>query len=410
MISIECLFGVTIICGFISFIIWHNSVNIKSDETEIIEYVPKIYDNINIVGSLYYDNDIENSEIWDIFKSTEYIENDDKDWIKVYCLNIDKTVNIFGSKYWDSTDIDIHGRLYSEDNTKYINDNALKILYTMNSTANTKHNDELYSNIDILIKYTFSEKSYSSDVLKLYSSHNWNPLFEYMLLNNSNYIYNYTIDFENKRNDTMVAWFENDCNAYNGRQKYLKELFKYMTYHSYGNCLNNIKMDPSHFRRESEKEKYIKDIESSYKFIIIIENSNCIDYISDIISIIFKYNSIPIIYMENNIPNYNLILPKNSFINIADFKNVKQLSSHINKIGKNKELWNKYFWYKGNNKVYNDIIDNLYRYHKIKDYYDYPFLCNIGNIILNYNITNKRKSYKIVTNECLSKDSILKFI
>eukprot|EP01084_Bolivina_argentea_P091429 164590_1 len=87
--------------------------------------------------------------------------------------------------------------------------------------------------------------------------------------------------FTEKNNTSAdVLWIGNNCHAKNGRQDYLRELFKYISVHSLGQCLHinpdNITIPP-----RSQLGKDISHIISKYKFYLSIENSQCEGYITE---------------------------------------------------------------------------------------------------------------------------------
>ena len=44
---------------------------------------------------------------------------------------------------------------------------------------------------------------------------------------------------QHRRKDVPVVWIASNCDAYNGRHSFVKELMKLVPVDSYGNCLNN---------------------------------------------------------------------------------------------------------------------------------------------------------------------------
>ena len=47
------------------------------------------------------------------------------------------------------------------------------------------------------------------------------------------------VDFDNKEHDASIVWIVSNCNAFNGREVFMKKLMERMSVHSYGNCLKN---------------------------------------------------------------------------------------------------------------------------------------------------------------------------
>jgi len=47
------------------------------------------------------------------------------------------------------------------------------------------------------------------------------------------------VDFDNKEQEASIVWIVSNCNAFNGREVFMKKLMDRMSVHSYGNCLKN---------------------------------------------------------------------------------------------------------------------------------------------------------------------------
>ena len=71
------------------------------------------------------------------------------------------------------------------------------------------------------------------------------------------------------------------------------------------------------------------ELYSKYKFVIAIENSNCEDYVTEKLVHAVASGSIPIVAGRDNKPDYLKFMPRNSFINIYDFKTVEELATHL---------------------------------------------------------------------------------
>ena len=413
IVCISILFILGVYFNLIELMYYFDPSNLYRNESAL-DVINKYHDAIIIKSK----SKIGKTWVWDHFKtdSIKYTSNVNKDvtvykdFIRLYCSDMDKHVILLLSNYWNDNNIKHNASLFyaTPRITDLKNDKHIRVLIYNEGTYRhwTNHPSRIYNNVDLLMKYTFSENAFSANILMGYGWINKELLYNYIMTNGSNYI-----DFEHK-NDADIAWFGGNCEAWNGREKYLKELFNHISAHSFGTCLNNIwKWRISKTRSKCNNDNIMKII-SQYKFYIVIENSNCIDYITEKITRIMKFNAIPILYMENNIPNYNLILPNNSYINIADYKSVKHLANYLKLVSNNKTLWESYFWYKGNISVYNNIIDNLIKYNKVNEFLnDYkPTLCRLGKEIMEYNATINVNKKHLVDKEFLPKNSIEKYI
>ena len=72
-----------------------------------------------------------------------------------------------------------------------------------------------------------------------------------------------------KTSDAPILWIASNCDAWSGRQHYVKELMKYIKVDSYGKCLRN-----KDFPKDVSRSQLMK----KYKFYLAIENANCDDY------------------------------------------------------------------------------------------------------------------------------------
>lgn len=112
---------------------------------------------------------------------------------------------------------------------------------------------------------------------------------------------------------------------------------------SYGACLNN---------RLGYGARMTDNIYAyrKYKFVIAIENSNCVDYVTEKLVKAVESGSIPIVAGRNNRPDYRRFMPDHSYINIFDYKSIKDLADDLKRIANNKTLYESYLWYKNHDK------------------------------------------------------------
>merc|ERR550539_342981 len=190
-------------------------------------------------------------------------------------------------------------------------------------------------------------------------------------------------------NDTLLAWIGSNCNAHNGRQTYLKELFGRIKVDSFGKCLNN-KPFPAEYAK-MEKYEGLVAIAAKYKFYLALENSNCKDYVTEKLKHTILATTIPIVFSVNNTPDYSLFLPKHSYINIADFETVDQLAKYLKKIATNETLYNEYFWYKQSN---TNETKNNYQIGYNGDPHGEHNICKIATKVYAYKTSKIKKKVK----------------
>ncbi|CAF1582798.1 unnamed protein product, partial [Adineta steineri] len=149
------------------------------------------------------------------------------------------------------------------------------------------------------------------------------------------------IPFINKTTTAPIVWIISNCQAYNARQVFIEKLMTYIRIDSYGKCLNNIKLSNIQKRQQINSILY-----STYKFVIAIENSNCEDYVTEKLIEVFASTSIPIVASRNGKPDYSRFAPKYSYINIYDYKSVKELADYLNYLSNNQTAYNEYLWFR----------------------------------------------------------------
>lgn len=161
------------------------------------------------------------------------------------------------------------------------------------------------------------------------------------------------VDFIDKTKDGPIVWVVSNCNAHNGREKFMKDFMDQIRVDSYGNCLKNKHNHPAeHMRGNIE-------LFTHYKFAIAIENSNCEDYVTEKLVHAISSGSIPIVAGKENKPNYERFLPKNSYINILDYNSIDELVKHLNKISSDKSEYEKYMPFKFNHNYTSKELHSL---------------------------------------------------
>ncbi|CAF4491744.1 unnamed protein product, partial [Rotaria sp. Silwood2] len=131
--------------------------------------------------------------------------------------------------------------------------------------------------------------------------------------------------------------------AHNGREGFVGRLMQEIKVDSYGACLNN---------RHGYGARMLDNFDAykKYKFVIAIENSNCLDYVTEKLVLAVRSGSIPIVAGSNGRSDYRRYMPEHSFINIFDYLSIKDLANDLKRIGNNKTLYESYLWYKKHDK------------------------------------------------------------
>ncbi|OWF34973.1 glycoprotein 3-alpha-L-fucosyltransferase A-like [Mizuhopecten yessoensis] len=117
------------------------------------------------------------------------------------------------------------------------------------------------------------------------------------------------------------------------RYRYIRQLEKYVDIDYFGKC-GHLSC-PRTSNAECDEKKY--------RFRIAFENANCKDYVTEKFWKSLNQESVPIV----NWGSHQVInAPKNSYINIHDFKSAKELGTYLNMLSTNDKLYNKYFAWK----------------------------------------------------------------
>ncbi|KAI9559152.1 hypothetical protein GHT06_015941 [Daphnia sinensis] len=146
----------------------------------------------------------------------------------------------------------------------------------------------------------------------------------------------------------MAAWLVSNCNAKSSRKEMVTKLQQYVDVDVYGKC--------GTMSCSKDQAKVCKELATKkYKFYMALENSLCLDYVTEKFFDTLQYPVIPVVFGYHD--NYEKIAPRHSFINAAKFENVKQLADYLMLLDKNDTLYNQYFWWKPYFKVRDSTDD-----------------------------------------------------
>lgn len=131
-----------------------------------------------------------------------------------------------------------------------------------------------------------------------------------------------------------VAWFVSDCKAPSGRDDLAKAMQKFIPVDIYGSC------GPLQCKEQIAcREMLTKD----YFFYLSFENTLSRDYITEKAFYIMLETVVPIVY---NGVDQKQFLPPHSYIDVDDFKSVKELTDYLEYLIENPEEYLRYFWWK----------------------------------------------------------------
>ena len=121
---------------------------------------------------------------------------------------------------------------------------------------------------------------------------------------------------------------------------------KHIEVHSFGRCLHN--RDLEHDTSDLHAIGPLGTL-SKYKFYIAMENSNCLDYVSEKLLRAWQIGIIPIVVTWKGVPDYSKFVPNNySFIDAGKFRGPQHLAEYLKKLAHDERLYNEYLSYRYN--------------------------------------------------------------
>jgi len=156
-----------------------------------------------------------------------------------------------------------------------------------------------------------------------------------------------------------VLWVASNCNSYNAREVYIRELMNYIPVDSYGKCLNN-----KEFPQNLSK---IELMRQGYRFYLAFENSNCKDCICEKTYQVLYAGIVPVVYGPRD---YSGFLPhRDAAIYMDGFGSPKELAEYLLKLTHDDKLYMKHLQFKVDKKVDVDFIKRFRRNETLGKYY-----------------------------------------
>lgn len=158
------------------------------------------------------------------------------------------------------------------------------------------------------------------------------------------YMKQYGINNTHLANKTIVkgiaAAFMSNCHSVSHREKVIKLLKMYLNVDVYGtgSC-----SDPGMTCPRSDDAKCLTMLNTSYKFYFSFENSLCADYITEKFWKVLKINVIPVVLNGVDMTQH---APPHSYIDIKDFKTLKDAAKYMIKVSEDDKLFASYFWWR----------------------------------------------------------------
>ena len=132
----------------------------------------------------------------------------------------------------------------------------------------------------------------------------------------------------------LVVWMVSNCFTGGGREKYVRDLQKYIPVDIYGNC------GTLSCYNDRDCVKHL----TGYKFYLAFENSVCGEYMTEKLWRSFEWGLVPVVY--GGLGGYKEALPPHSYIDVADFSSPENLAKYLLEVHANDTLYRKYFSWK----------------------------------------------------------------
>ncbi|KAM4032079.1 GDP-fucose protein O-fucosyltransferase 4 [Anomaloglossus baeobatrachus] len=150
-----------------------------------------------------------------------------------------------------------------------------------------------------------------------------------------------------ERGYAPILYMQSHCDVPSDRDRYVKELMKYIQIDSYGQCLKNRQFSSKRLEDTStattEDEEFMA-FTARYKFHLAMENAICADYMTEKLWRPLHIGAIPIYRGSPSVKHW---MPNNhSIILIDDFATPKDLAEFIISMDENDESYLRYLEYK----------------------------------------------------------------
>ncbi|XP_065188820.1 alpha-(1,3)-fucosyltransferase C-like [Sycon ciliatum] len=140
-----------------------------------------------------------------------------------------------------------------------------------------------------------------------------------------------------EREPNAIMFITSNCNAENMRQDYVRDLMTHADVHSYGRCLHNRELP------DNDDGAMV----ARYKFYIAIENSICLDYVTEKLVRGWRHGVIPIVTGYEDKPDFRHFAPNShSLLNVNTFRSTAKLAERVKEIAADENLFNSFLSYR----------------------------------------------------------------
>ncbi|OQV25736.1 putative Glycoprotein 3-alpha-L-fucosyltransferase A [Hypsibius exemplaris] len=158
--------------------------------------------------------------------------------------------------------------------------------------------------------------------------------------------YTYRVPLEKERRNfaagkrKMVVWIVSHCQTSSEREKYVRELRKYVAVDVYGRC-GNLSCG------RNWTNEVCLDVMKEYKFYLSFENSLCHDYVTEKMIRALEHEIVPIVYGDGRYQ----IFPRNSYIHTYDYSSPEKLAEYLHFLDKDDTAYNRHMEWRYNRKL-----------------------------------------------------------
>ena len=155
-----------------------------------------------------------------------------------------------------------------------------------------------------------------------------------------------------------IVYVQSHCDIASDRDRYIKQLMKYIQVDSYGKCLSNkaIPADMSDPVESMEAENFLSFI-SKYKFQLSFENAICNDYMTEKLFRPLHIGSVPIYKGSPKVKDW--MPTERAIILIDDFDSPKALAEYITHLDNTDIEYDKYLEFKTDTITNENLVHSM---------------------------------------------------
>ena len=197
-----------------------------------------------------------------------------------------------------------------------------------------------------------------------------------------NWLRNPAVSLMEKKGDqrSAIAYVQSSCHSPSDRERYVKELMKYIQVDSLGSCFHNKDL-PNDLAGTGKLDRpEFWQLMAKYKFTLAFENANCPDYTTEKLWRTLHLGSIPIYLGTDTAREW---IPSNkSVIFTRDFSSPKELADYVTYLDNNDEEYLKYLQFKmeggiTNKKLIDELNHRAYSFYQSGNDFIQAFECYV---------------------------------